>query len=264
MSRGTALVTGASAGIGLELCKLLAADGYDLILVARREDVLRRLAGELGARHGIQARVIAVDLSAPEAADRVFRDAEGGSTTPDILVNNAGFGALGPYLDADPAEELGMVRVNMSVPTRLTRLFLDGMIARGSGRILNVASTAAYQPGPLMSVYYATKSYLLSYSQALWEELRGLGVTVTCLCPGPTLTEFQKRARMEDVPMFKGPWVEDAATVARNGYRGMMRGKRVVISGFMNRMGALAVRFMPTRPLLGIVRRLNEKIVARR
>jgi len=246
--RETVLVTGASAGIGRELARLFAADGADLVLLARREPRLRELAGELTERHGVAAHVLAFDLADPAAAEHIEERLGRDGLSVDVLVNNAGLGARGPFEDGDAARQLEMLRVNVVALTRLTRLLLPGMLRRGRGGVLNVASTAAFQAGPLMAVYYATKAYVLSLTEALFEETRGSGVTVTCLCPGPTRTEFQALAGMEKTLLFR-LGTESAAAAARTGHRGFRRGRAVVISGTLNRIVAFTTRLTP-RPLL--------------
>ena len=190
----TALVTGASSGIGEELAKLAAADGCNLVLVARRQERLDALARDLSVAHGVSARVITADLANRAAPRRIAEELTKGRLTIDILVNNAGLGIYGPFWERELGKELEVVQVNVVALTELTGLLLPGMISRKRGRILNVASTAAFQPGPWMAVYYATKAYVLSFSEAIAEELKGTGVTVTALCPGPTITEFQGAA----------------------------------------------------------------------
>lgn len=254
-TRPTALVTGASAGIGLELARILAREGHDLVLVARRESALKELAGELKDRHGADCTVIAADLADPDACDRIVQAL--GDTTIDVLVNNAGFGGVGPFVQRDHGADLGMVAVNVVALTDLTKRLLPGMVARGRGRVLNVASTAAFQPGPFMAVYYATKAYVLSLSQALAEETRGTGVTVTCLCPGVTDTEFHGVAGTDAQPLTSGALSMSATTVAEAGYRAMMRGKLVEIPGVHNKVGAQSIRLAPRSVVLRIVRRLH-------
>lgn len=244
-ARRTALITGASRGIGRELARLFGRDGYDLVLVARSADLLDRLGAELSTAHGIRSRILTADLADPSAAEAIAEQLREAPVAVDVLVNNAGYGTYGPFASTDLAETLGLLRVNILVLTHLTRLFLPAMLERRAGRILNVASTAAFQAGPLMAAYYASKAYVLHFSEALAEELRGTGVTVTTLCPGPTRTEFHRRARMESAKLLSWPFVMDAASVARAGYEGLMRGKRVVIPGLTNRMLAQAVRFVP-------------------
>ena len=184
MAQQTALVTGASAGIGAELAKLCAADGFNLVLVARDAERLAHLASDLARAHHIQARVLAADLSNPLAPAQVFEQLQ--STPIDILINNAGFGLRGAFAETDWAAHARLIEVNMTAPAHLTKLFLPGMLQRKRGRILNVASTAAFVPGPFMAMYYASKAFLLSFSESIANEVEGTGVTVTVLCPGPT------------------------------------------------------------------------------
>jgi len=255
---GTALITGASGGIGLELARLFARDGWSLVLVARRADRLDALAGELRGRFGAPVEVIPADLSVPGAPGEIARALRVRSVAVDVLVNDAGVGVYGPFAATDLEAELGMIQVNVTALTHLTKLLLPGMIRRGRGRLLNVASTAAFQPGPLMAAYYATKAYVLSLSEALSEELEGSGVTVTALCPGPALTGFQAAAGMERSKLFRRIGVLDAVTVAHAGYAGLMKGKRVVVPGLVNKILAQSVRFAPRRLLTAIVRRMQE------
>lgn len=255
---GTALVTGASGGIGRELATLLARDGHPLVLVARDRAALDRVAAEFRSGFGIEAVPIAADLAAPGAAAALVADLEGRGLTIDILINNAGLGDAGPFAESDPTRGAAMIGVNVAAVTDLSRRLLPGMIARGQGRILNVASTAAFQPGPYMAVYYATKAYVLSFSEAIAEELRGTGVTVTALCPGPTATGFQERAAMGDNPLFRRGLVMDADRVAAAGYAGMLAGKRIVIPGRRNWLGAQTVRFAPRRAVTSLVGRLQK------
>lgn len=252
-----ALLTGATSGIGYELAKRFARDGYHLVLVARREEELRRVAEELRGADGIPAAIIPKDLAHPMAAEEIAAELQRRELPVDVLVNNAGFAQYGPFATADLAAELGMIQVNVVALTHLTRLLLPRMLQRRDGKILNVASTAAFQPGPFLAVYYATKAYVLSLSEALASELRGSGVSVTALCPGPTRTNFQARAGMEHTRLFSGR-IMDAASVARIGYRGLMRGDPVVVPGLRNRVLVLAVRCAPRRMVSAVVRRLNE------
>lgn len=248
-----ALVTGASAGIGEELAKRFAADGYDLVLVARDRARLEKVGEELKAKHGIRYHAIPADLSDPAAPEHVLHAVRKLGVQVEALVNNAGFGLYGPFVKTEhgeatePKRELEMIQVNVAALTHLTKLFLPEMVQRGRGRVLNVASTAAFQPGPLMAVYYASKAYVLSFGEALAVELRGTGVTVTTLCPGATRTEFQKAAAMEDSRLFNTPLVMSAEEVAEVGYRAMQRGKGVVIPGAANNVMAQAVRFVPRK-----------------
>jgi len=254
----TALVTGASRGIGLELATLLARDGHDLVLVARGRDRLDGIARGLTEEFGIRATVLPADLARPEAPEEIARELSARGIAVDVLVNDAGFGLLGPFAQAPLDRSLAMIQVNVTALTHLTRLLLPGMLERRRGRILNLASTAAFQAGPLMAVYYATKAYVLSFSEALGNETSGTGVTVTAFCPGPTLTEFQKSAGMTATALFRGPLVMDAGTAARAGYAGMRRGDRVVIPGVANRILVQALRVTPRRLAAAIARRVQE------
>jgi len=251
---GTALITGASVGIGYELAKLFARDGHDLVLVARDRARLEAVASELSA---VKVRVVVKDLAELASPGEIHDELERSGAAVDFLVNNAGFGSLGALAESDLPTQMRMIQVNIGAPTALMRLFLPGMIERGGGRILNVASTAAFVPGPYMSVYYASKAYVLSHSVAVAREVKGSGVTVTALCPGPTRTEFQKRAGMEEARLFRAG-VMNAASVARAGYEGMMRGKLIVIPGLLNRLSALASRILPRGALAGVTARLNR------
>jgi uncharacterized protein len=255
--KDTALVTGASGGIGEEIARLVAAGGGDLVLVARTTARLDALAAELTRAHGVAVTVLTADLSAPDAAAGIARILADRQIAIDILVNNAGFGAAAEFAREDPGEIVQMIQLNVVTLTLLTRLLLPPMLQRRKGRILNVASTAAFQPGPLMAVYYATKAYVLSVSEALSEETAGTGVSVTCLCPGPTRTGFEKRARAGNSRLFTRPGVMSAAAVARAGYDAMMAGRRLVIPGLTNKIGVQVVRFTPRRLVPALVKSLN-------
>jgi short-subunit dehydrogenase len=257
--RKVALVTGASSGIGADLARELAQGGHDLVLVARGEEKLRALAGELKAAHQIEAHVIGLDLAQPGAADKLGAELERRKLEVSVLINNAGYALYGRFAETDAADELKMIQVNIVTLTSLTKLLLPGMLARKDGKILNVASTAAFQPGPLMAVYYATKAYVLSFSEALANECAGSGVTVTALCPGPTQTGFQARAQMEESKLVKGKEIMSSAEVARAGYRAMMKGKTVIIPGASNKMMANAVRFLPRNTVTKLVRSAQER-----
>lgn len=253
----TALITGASFGIGQELAAIFSREGYSLVLVARSADKLRQLASELEKAHGTHSLILASDLSAPGSAAYVHDQTMRADITVDVLVNNAGFGQFGLFAENDLEECLQQIQLNITTLTHLTRLYLPEMVQRKSGRILNVASTAAFQPGPLMAVYYATKAYVLHFSEAIANELKGTGVTVTCLCPGATATEFHKRANMMDIRLLQFGAM-DARTVAEDGYRALMAGKPVVISGFKNWLLAQSVRFSPRRMVTAVARALQE------
>src|SRR6266576_2957564 len=254
----TALITGASGGIGYELALLCAQDGFDCILVARSHDKLAELAARLESEFRVKTLVIARDLSRPTAVDEIYEEVSAASMSIDVLVNNAGFPVYGRFVDTDWRAELDMLQVNVIALTALTKLFLRGMIERRSGRILNLASTAAFVPGPLMAVYYASKAYVLSFSEALANESHGTGVTVTALCPGPTRTGFQKRGVMEDSRLVQGQ-IADAPSVAFAGYRGLMAGKTIVIPGLTNKLVPWIERLSPRGMVTRVVRRMQER-----
>ena len=251
----TALITGASSGIGLDLAHLFAQDGHDVVLVARCEEKLRELAKELEAKHKVAAHVIAVDLAHPDTPRQIFERAP----AIDFLVNNAGFGTSGKFAETDLAAELEMIQVNVTALTHLTKLFLAPMLQRGRGRILNVASTAAFQPGPLMAVYYATKAFVLSFSEAVAEELRGTGVTVTALCPGPVATGFQKTANLGSETLLRLMRPVSSMSVARTAYRALMRGQRVIIPGLKNKIGVQSIRVTPRTLATKVIKALQER-----
>jgi uncharacterized protein len=255
----TALITGASGGIGEALARRLARGGANLVLVARSEAKLQALAQELAARHGVAAHAIACDLADPAAPQQLADALESRGLNVEILVNNAGFASYGPFAELELAGELRMLQVNVVTLTHLTRLLLPGMVARRRGRILNVASTAAFMPGPLMAVYYATKAFVLSFSEALGNELQGSGVTVTALCPGPTATGFQARAQMEQSRLVRGRAIMGVDQVADAGYDAMLRGRAVVVPGLINRLQTLLPRLLPRAAVPPIVRRAQER-----
>ena len=246
--RPVALVTGASSGIGLELARVAAARGHDLLLAARNESALASLAAELERDHGASARVVPVDLAAADGPDRLVAAVEALDWEIDVLVNNAGFGLYGDFLDTDLAVEREMIGVNVTALTVLAKTFARSMARRGRGRILNVASTAAFQPGPRMAVYYATKAYVLSLSIALAIELAPRGVTVTCLMPGATDTDFFARADMLDTRVGQAE-KDDPLEVARAGFDAMMRGDGDVVTGWKNKLQAILANVTPA-PLL--------------
>jgi short-subunit dehydrogenase len=256
--RKTALITGASFGIGLELARIFAREGYNLVLVARSADKLRQLASELEKAHGTRSLILAIDLTDSGAPAYVLDQTTRADIPVDVLVNNAGFGQYGMFAENDLEECLRQIQLNVTTLTHLTRLYLPAMVERKSGRILNVASTAAFQPGPLMAVYYATKAYVLHFSEAIANELQETGVTVTCLCPGPTATEFQERAKIDSIRLTKFGTM-DARTVAEDGYRALIAGKPVAISGFKNWLVAQSVRFAPRRMVAAMARKLQEE-----
>ncbi|HZT59203.1 MAG TPA: SDR family oxidoreductase [Pyrinomonadaceae bacterium] len=254
----TALVTGASGGIGLELARLFAEDGHDLVLVARSADKLSSLADELKDKHNVRVRVLPADLARPEAAREIFDELQREGFSVDALVNNAGVGSYGLFAETDLQTELDLLQINVVALTHLTKLFLPAMIARRRGYLMQVASTAAFQPGPLMAVYYASKAYVLHFSEALSNETEGTGVIVSALCPGPTETGFVAAAGMEESKLFdRGPMT--AREVAEAGYRGMLEGKRIVIPGFRNALVAHAVGLLPRGLVTKVVRGIQER-----
>ncbi|MBI5227731.1 SDR family oxidoreductase [Candidatus Micrarchaeota archaeon] len=262
--RGTVLITGASSGIGFELAKLFAKDGYCLVLVARKKDALENSAKELRSRSSspdISITTIPKDLSIPDSAQEIFDELTKQKIKIDILVNNAGFGNYGFFYETNWITEQKMIQLNIASLTELTKLSVKQMVERKYGKILNVASTAAFQPGPLMAVYYATKAYVLHFSEALANELKGTGVTVTTLCPGPTVSSFQKTAEMEKSRIANQPSaLDNPEHVAKVGYDALMKGKTVVIPGFKNNLFAFLVRLTPRDIVTSIVRQVDERI----
>lgn len=257
-NRPTALVTGASSGIGLELSRILAREGHDLVLIARRETELRRLADELSGSHDVSCHVLPADLSETGAAATVQEAVASLGIDIDVLVNNAGFGDHAQFVNSDSAQLSRMLAVNVVALTELTRAFAPDMVARGHGRVLNVASTAAFQPGPFMAVYYASKAYVLSFTEALAEELAGTGVTATALCPGVVPSGFQAAAGLEaGTPMLRSPGAKPPDVVAKAAYDGMRRGRRIVIPGVLNKVGVQSLRVSPRRAVTKVVRRLH-------
>ena len=254
----TALVTGASTGIGNEISRLLAQDGYNLVLIARNEEKLKILSSELEDKYNIFAKVIVKDLSNPNSSQEIFNETQGMGLNISILINNAGYGSFGEFLDSKIENELNMLNVNVLSLTYLTYLYGREMIKLGGGKILNVASTAAFQAGPLMTVYYASKAYVLHFSEALANELQIHNITVTTLCPGPTKTNFQKRAEMQESKLVSGRRIMDAAFVASEGYKGMKVGRTLVIPGIQNKVMSLGVKFLPRGIVTKIVRSIQE------
>lgn len=258
----TALITGASGGIGEAIARQLAARGAHLILVARSEGKMQELSQELSAQHGITAHVIALDLTRPDAGEVLEREVAARQLTVDILVNNAGFGGFSEFWTQDAGEINRMVAVNIAALTDLTRRFLPAMVTRGRGRVLNVASTAAFMPGPLMAVYYASKAYVLSFSEAVNEELRGTGVSVTALCPGPVATGFQDTASLgESKLMSAGVRMAmlSADEVAKLGVDAMLRGQAVLVAGGLNRVQTLMPRLLPRAAMTRLLARIQAR-----
>ncbi len=255
MGKGAALITGASSGIGAELARLCAKDGHPVILVARRGDRLSALAESLEREYGVAARVLTADLSDPAACETLHRQVSDEPVA--ILINNAGFGLRGPLTETDWAVEASLLQVNITAVAHLTKLFATDMVKRGAGRILNVASTAAFVPGPFMAVYYASKAFVLSFSLSVANELQGTGVSVTVLCPGPTKTEFVQVAGIADSRLFQGSAMS-AADVALQGYNAMLAGRPEVIAGARNRWMMFFTRLAPRAMMASITRRLNS------
>jgi uncharacterized protein len=244
-SSETVLVTGASSGIGAELARAFASGGSALVLTARSVDRLEALAHELQAKHGVAVRVVTADLAEPDGPKRLVERLAEAGVQVDVLVNNAGYGGFGAFAETAWADKAGMLQLNVTSLTELSQALLPGMVKRGRGGILNVASTAAFQPGPLTAVYSASKGYVLSFTEALAEEVRGTGVTLTALCPGATVTGFASRAAMEGSRLFRAKGLLDAKSVAKAGYEGFRRGATVVIPGLKNAFLAHSVGFMP-------------------
>ncbi|MDR3513102.1 MAG: SDR family oxidoreductase [Caulobacteraceae bacterium] len=254
----TALVTGASTGIGADLAECFARGGYDLILTARGEPALRAVADRLASSFGVKTSVFAADLAAPGAGAQLAEAVAAQGLTVDVLVNNAGFGAAGAFAGSDLENQLGMVDLNDRALVELTHIYWPGMLARKRGGVLNVASLAAFAPGPLMAVYYASKAFVLSFSEALWEEARGTGVHVSCLCPGATQSRFRDRAGTGATRLGQTTVVMGSMPVAEAGYEGFQRNRRVVITGKGNARTAWLTRFLPRTTLLKMVRNMQS------
>ncbi|WP_114752396.1 SDR family NAD(P)-dependent oxidoreductase [Pleomorphovibrio marinus] len=255
----TALITGASTGIGKELARIFAQKGINLVLVARSQEKLQGLKSELEKDFGINAHAIPIDLSVPQSALRVFEETNSRNLQIDYLINNAGVGVYGEFYATDWEKELTMINLNITSLTQLTKLFLEGMKQRGTGRIMNVASVAAFQPGPLMSVYFATKAYVLHFSEAIGYELRKSRITVTTLCPGPTRSGFENAASMKASKLFKQKGIPSSAEVARFGYNAMMKGKSVAIHGWKNSLLARSTGFVPRKLVLAIAEKIQGR-----
>jgi short-subunit dehydrogenase len=257
-SRPVALITGASGGIGLELARLCAKGGHDLILVARRREKLEEIAKYLGGMYNVRSEIIVADLTDPAAPRAIYDQVEALGLSVDVLINNAGFGQWGLFGRAVLSRQLDMIHVNITALTELTRLFMPKMITARKGRIMNVSSVAGFMPGPLIAVYYASKAFVLSFTEAIGNELQGTGITATALCPGPTKTGFADEAGYSTSNLFATPGVMEAAPVALAGYRGMKRGKAVVIPGWKNKALIFALRLGPRWLVRMISRKLQE------
>jgi len=259
-NQSTALITGASGGIGKALAEVMAKKGHPLVLVARSKDKLTRLQEQLQDHHGVSVKVMAHDLSQPEARRVIVDILEKEKTEVDILVNNAGLGDHGAFSETDWEKDNLMIQLNITALTHLTKLFLPAMLERKSGRIMNLSSTAAFQPGPLMAVYYATKAYVQSFTEALAHELKGTGVTATALCPGPTASGFQDAANLNEARLVNAVKLPTAGEVALYGYHAMMRGKRVAIHGAMNYLMAKSVNLLPNSLVTNMVSKMHERV----
>lgn len=256
--RGWALITGASSGIGRELSLRFAEDGVPVVLVARRADKLEELASHIRSELGGEAHVEPADLTDPAAPKQLHDRMKGSERFVEFLVNNAGFGSNGRFWELDRHKELAQVQVNVVALTDLCRLFLPAMVEQGRGRILNIASTAAFQAGPMMSTYYATKAYVLSFSEGLAGELAGTGVTVTAHCPGATSTEFARTAGNHESLLFRRRGVASAKAAARHAYDAMKRSQTVAVHGALNGFLAWSIRFVPRPMAASVAKRLNQ------
>ncbi len=270
-SQKTALITGAASGIGYQLAYIFARNSYNLVLVDKQEQKLAEIADNFTKQFSIFVKTFAKDLSVPTSPAEIFAELQQASIKVDVLVNNAGFGTYGVFAETDLDTELKMLQVNIVSLTYLTKLFLKDMVEQGYGKILNVASAAAFQPGPLMAVYFATKAYVLSFSEAIASELEGTGITVTALCPGPTASAFQEtaamsdskiasvnRAAMSDSKIASVNRMMDTETVAKIGYRSLMANKTVVVPGVRNKILTESVRFTPRKLVTKVVKRMHE------
>lgn len=257
-ARPVALITGASGGIGLELARLCAKGGHDIILVARRKDKLEEIGKYLSGMYNVRSEIIVADLVDPDAPRAIHDAVQKLGLGVDVLINNAGFGQWGLFGRAELSRQLDMVQVNISALMVLTRLFLPTMITQRKGRIMNVSSVAGFLPGPLMATYYASKAFVQSFSEAISNELKGTGITVTALCPGPTRTGFANEAGYAASNLFRTPGVMEAAPVALAGYNGMMRGKAIVVPGWKNKALLFTLRLGPRWLVRMISRKLQE------
>lgn len=256
----TALITGASSGLGTEFARIHASKGDNLVLVARGKDKMEALKTEFEKQFGISVYVISKDLSVQSAPKEVYDELEVQKIHIDYLINNAGFGDFGVFAECDWKKQFQMINLNIMALTYLTRLFLPDLVKNKFGKILNIASTAAFQPGPTMSIYFATKAFVLSFSESIANELKGTNVTVTALCPGATETGFKAAAALDNSNLFKGNQIATSKDVAEFGYNSMMKGKTVVVHGFVNTLMSQSVRFAPRNIVTAIARyKLKEK-----
>lgn len=254
----TALITGASGGLGLSFVNIFARDGYDVVLVARNGDRLEEIKSEIENKYGVKATVIPCDLCSSNGAQEVFEATNKAGIRVDVLVNNAGFGDFGEFWNSDLNKQVRMVDLNCIALMELCHLYIPSMIKNGSGNILNVDSIASFQAGPLMSVYYATKAFVLSFSQAIGRELKGTGVKVTALCPGPIRTNFDSAAELGESGLFKNLKVWDPNVVAELGYKNMKRGRSVCVCGFVNKIIVFSNRLAPRSLVNNMVYHLQK------
>lgn len=254
----TALVTGASAGIGVDLAECFAKDGYDLVLAARSQDALNAVAAGLADKYKVKATAIALDLGAIGAGRKLADEIASRGLAVDVVVNNAGYGTAGAFDGSDAADQLGMIDLNVRALVELTHVYWPRMLANKRGGVLNVASTAAFQPGPLMAVYYASKAFVLSFSEALWKEAEGTGVHVSCLCPGPTVSKFRERAGTGKTKLSRVGTPMSSQSVARMGYRAFHKNRRVMVTGARNKLLASLAPFLPRKTLLSTVHNLQS------
>lgn len=257
--KNTALITGASNGIGLELARVHASKGDNLVLIARNGKRLNELKSELESQYRVSVYTIAKDLSQHNSALDVYNELKEKNISIDYLINNAGFGDFGMFYQTDWNKEEQMINLNITTLTQFTKLFVKDMVGKKRGKIMNVASTAAFQSGPTMAVYYATKAYVLSFSEAIDNELRDQGITVTALCPGATESGFQEAAAMQESKLVKGKKLPSSKEVAEYGYKAMMQGKTVAIHGFVNALMANLVRFTPRWLVVKLTRAIQDK-----
>lgn len=254
----TVLITGASVGIGRALAECFAAAGYSLVLTARRVEAMNELSYQLGQKYAAPCQVLGQDLTRPSAAQELLDQCNARGLAIDVLVNNAGFGLNEGFFSAELDRQLQMIQLNVTVLVQLTHLFLPAMLKRGRGGVLNVASTAAFQPGPYMAVYYASKAFVLSFSEALAVELAETPLMVSCLCPGPTATEFQQTANMRSTTILRLLGNQSAERVARSGFDGFRRGKLLIVPGVMNRLGVTISRLLPRRWVRQLIASVNK------
>jgi short-subunit dehydrogenase len=254
------LITGASGGIGYEMAKVFAEKSYDLIMVARRREIMDALADEVKKKFGVNAHIMVQDLAHEGSGLKLYQEINKMDLKPDIVINNAGLADYGKFVERGWEKVRDMIMVNIMALTEITRMFAGDMVKRGYGKILNVASTAAFQPGPLMAVYFASKAYVLSFSEAISNELKGTGVTVTALCPGPTQTGFEERAEMHSSRMFRLIKPVKSEKVARYAYSALMTGKVVAIQGLLNKFSAMINRFIPRSIIRFFMRKISDPV----